>query len=46
MTRRMLTKTLTRIGAATALVLIASPVLTGCSTSKNKADTQYVARDV
>ncbi|CAM8640093.1 ComL DNA uptake lipoprotein [Sphingobium cupriresistens] len=42
----MLTKTLTRIGAATALVLIASPVLTGCSTSKNKADTQYVARDV
>ncbi|ETI63771.1 transporter [Sphingobium sp. C100] len=42
----MLTKTLTRIGAATALVLIASPVLTGCSTSKNKADTLYVARDV
>ena len=46
MTRPMLTKTLTRIGAATALVLIASPVLTGCSTSKNKADTLYVARDV
>ena len=46
MTRRMLTKTLTRIGAATTLVLIASPVLTGCSTSKNKADTLYVARDV
>ncbi|MCI4588897.1 outer membrane protein assembly factor BamD [Sphingobium sp. BYY-5] len=42
----MLTKTLTRIGAATALVLIALPVLTGCSTSKNKADTLYVARDV
>ena len=46
MTRRMLTKTLTRIGAATTLVLLASPVLTGCSTSKNKADTLYVARDV
>lgn len=42
----MLTKTMTRIGAATALVLLAAPVLTGCSTTKNKADTQYVARDV
>lgn len=29
------------LGAATALALLA-----GCSTSKNKADTQYVARDV
>ena len=46
MTRRMLTKTLTRVGAATALVLLSAPMLTGCATSKNKADTQYVARDV
>src|SRR5690606_16409572 len=41
MTRPMLTKTMTRLGAAAALVLLA-----GCATSKNKADTQYVARDV
>jgi outer membrane protein assembly factor BamD len=45
MTRPMLTKKLTRIGAATAPVLLAA-LLAGCSTSKNKADTQYVARDV
>ncbi|MET0248308.1 MAG: outer membrane protein assembly factor BamD [Sphingobium sp.] len=42
----MLTRNLKRFGAATALILIAGPVLSGCSTSKNKADTQYVARDV
>ena len=41
----MLTKTMTRIGAATAPVLLAA-LLAGCATSKNKADTQYVARDV
>ena len=45
MTRRMLTKKLTRIGAATAPLLLAS-LLAGCAGSKNKADTQYVARDV
>lgn len=45
MTRRMLTKTMTRIGAATAPVLLAA-LLSGCATSKNKADTEYVARDV
>ena len=42
----MLTKTMTRIGAATAPVLLAALALSGCATSKNKADTQYVARDV
>ncbi|MHA6765959.1 outer membrane protein assembly factor BamD [Sphingobium ummariense] len=41
----MLTKNLTRIGAATAPLLLAG-LLAGCATSKNKADTQYVARDV
>ncbi len=41
----MLTKTMTRIGAATAPLLLAA-LLAGCATSKNKADTQYVARDV
>ena len=42
----MLTKTMTRIGAATAPVLLAALALSGCATSKNKADTEYVARDV
>ncbi|CCW20041.1 competence lipoprotein ComL, putative [Sphingobium indicum BiD32] len=41
----MLMKTVTRIGAATAPLLLAT-LLAGCATSKNKADTQYVARDV
>jgi len=41
----MLTKTMTRIGAATAPLLLAA-LLSGCATSKNKSDTQYVARDV
>ncbi len=42
----MLTKSMTRIGAATAPVLLVALGLTGCATSKNKADTQYIARDV
>ena len=41
----MLTKTMTRIGAATAPLLLAA-LLAGCATSKSKTDTQYVARDV
>ncbi len=45
MTRPMLMKTVTRISAATAPLLLAA-LLAGCATSKNKADTQYVARDV
>jgi outer membrane protein assembly factor BamD len=45
MTRPMLTKSMTRVGALAAPVLLAA-LLSGCATSKNKADTQYVARDV
>jgi outer membrane protein assembly factor BamD len=41
----MLTKIPTRFRAAAAPIILAT-LLSACATSKNKADTQYVARDV